>query len=362
MSGCMSRTTLLAASCAAVATLSTTLALPASSDADVPTAPTRAAAEPTFSVLSYNINNPGDAKPFNWENREPAVLALIEDQGADIIGIQEARRTRSDDSASDLKEALTDGTGIKYEVIEPSTFATSGSDGVYGDYRTVPKLIFYRADRFQEVREAPDAVELPNPYQPSEAECYGNSDNRSVMWAVLEDKNSPTHQRYFVANTHLPAGDPCYQGRNVEAKKVMCTIGQENTAHLPAIVTGDFNYDDHRADPQAEENAISIMEAPQSQTDHAACSGMTFESGGYELARSRPYSGTTPTSEATHLSNWGASPGSGNRKGRIDYIFLARRFEVTATKIATGTRAFKDGTVDYPSDHLPIRATVRIVP
>jgi endonuclease/exonuclease/phosphatase family metal-dependent hydrolase len=314
--------------CAILAGIVALLALPgpATGDDGSPADSAVTRATPNVRVLTYNVRSPftsaADAA-LSWQSREPAIVRLVLAQGADIVGLQEVRRTQQDAAPEDLVRDLTT-RAAGYRVVRPQRYAA-----VYSGWRSSPKLIFYRAARFG--LEASGARRLPNPYDPGEP-CFVGASSRSLTWALLQDRRAAraTPRTYLVVNTHLTVGKHCWQGRNVQARAIGQTVAmiqRQRGKSFPQVVIGDFNTDPRVAPKR--DRAVAML------TDHR---------GAVQLRSSGP-------SGSTHLRNW-PNP-DGVLANRIDYVLLSRSLRA----VGAGTDAGHYGLPMTPSDHLGVWAT-----
>jgi endonuclease/exonuclease/phosphatase family metal-dependent hydrolase len=315
--------------CAILVGVAASLALPLAATADGRSGTAEGTARASaIRVLTYNVlapgTNPTDAV-VSWANREPAIVRLVLAQGADIVGLQEVKRTFGDDAPADLvRDLANDGTG--YRVVSPRESRLGST--VQTGWRSSPKLILYRAARFHLV--AAGARQLPNPFDPGRP-CFFKAANRSMTWALLRDRQGArgTARTYLVVNTHLTVGRPCWRGRNTQARAIEETVAriqQQRGSHFPQVVVGDFNTDPRVFSEQ--DRAVAMM------TDHQ---------GALQLRSSGPNGGT-------HLKNW-PDPRA-ERANRIDYVLLSRSLRPLDDGVDDG----RYGLPMTPSDHLGVWA------
>lgn len=290
-------------------------------------APDSTARASAIRVLTYNVRFPAatDDPVLTWANREPAIVRLVLGQDADIVGLQEVKRTQQDAAPEDIiRDVTTGGTG--YRVVQPSQ--DQSASPAYSGWRSSPKLILYRAARFRLV--ASGARPLPNPFDP-DAPCFLKAAARSMTWALLRDREAPrgAQRTYLVVNTHLTVGRPCWRGRNTQARAIEETVARiQRHRHrtYPKVLVGDFNTDT-RVAPQ-HDRAVPMM---------------TDRRGALQLRSGGPNGGT-------HLRGWpdpDAQPGQ-----RIDYVLLSRSLRPLAAGVDDGHH----GLPMTPSDHLGVWA------
>lgn len=267
-----------------------------------------------FEVMSFNLRyeQAADTGARRWNRRKASVLARIEKQAPDVLGVQEAKRPAGEiDYPKELKAALT-GSGNAYDVYDPG----GGS----------PKLIFWKRARFERTGGGQEA--LPNAGE--SATCKDTADGKFAVWAKLKDRS--TGNAYFIVNTHLVAGS-CPVTREASAVAIKKMINARSGG-LPVVLMGDMNVDPQAAGAKAEDT-IHILEKR-----------------GRDLALAGDYAGTTTNARATFNSDWDFSD---RDTKRIDYILVggngltARSYTIDRTKNADGIS---------PSDHYPILTTV----
>lgn len=277
-------------------------------------------------VLTYNVRAPMATvvdSTLAWGSREPAIVRLVQAQGADIVGLQEVRRTAQDAAPEDLvRDLTTDAAG--YRVVRPPESRLGSS--VLSGWRSSPKLILYRPARFHLLTAG--ARGLPNPFDPGRP-CFLKASNRSMTWALLRDRQGTrgTPHTYLVVNTHLAVGRPCWLGRNVQARAIEQTVARierKRGKHYPKVVVGDFNSDPRVAPDR--DRAVRTM------TDHR---------GALQLRSAGP-------DKPTHLKNWPDS--DDQRAHRIDYVLLSRSLD----PVGAGTDDGRYGLPITPSDHLGV--------
>lgn len=251
-------------------------------------------------VASYNLRMDTPRDSLNaWPHRKENVKALIQYHDFDIIGTQEGFLHQLND--------LLEMPGYAY-------FGAGRDDGKEAGEHSA---ILYKKARFQVIdsgnfwlRETPDKPGLG-----WDATCC----NRICSWVKFSDKY--TGRPFYVFNVHFD-----HQGvvARRESGKLMVAKIAEITQGAPVICTGDFN-----STPETEQiNRISAV----LQDAH-------------EVSKMPPY-GPVGTSNGFRFT----AP----LKHRIDYVFVSKDFEVLKYAVLTDAKDQR-----YPSDHLPVVATVR---
>ncbi len=250
-------------------------------------------------VASYNLRMDTASDGVNaWPNRKEAVKALIQYHEFDIIGTQEGFKHQL--------EGLLEMPGFDY--------VGGGRDD--GKDAGEHSAIVYKTDRFQ-VLESGDFWLSETPDKPGlgwDATCC----NRIASWAKFRDKN--TKKQFYLFNVHFD-----HQGvvARRESGKLMEQKIKEIAKDAPVILTGDFN-----STPETEQ-MVSLS---------------SFLNDTYSVSKMPPY-GPVGTSSGFRFT--------AEFKNRIDYVFVSDHFQVR--KYAALSDA-KDQR--YPSDHLPVVATV----
>ena len=169
-------------------------------------------------AMSFNIRT-GNAKDGtnSWEFRADAVLAMIQDQTPDVLGLQEA--------------LLTQVAPLAYFLDDYKWVGVGREDGKKeGEHMA----IFYNKKRVALQKwgtfwlsETPD-----KPSKGWDAEYM-----RTATWALLKDKRSG--KKFFVVNTHLD--NTGAQARAEGLSLILDRIAKMNPEGEPLIVMGDFN-------------------------------------------------------------------------------------------------------------------------
>lgn len=254
---------------------------------------------PGIRVASYNLRMDTPKDSMNaWPYRKEKVKALIQYHDFDIIGTQE---------------------GFVHQIIdllEMPGFAYVGAGRDDGKTAGEHSAILYKTDLFI-LLDSGNFWLRENPDQPGlgwDATCC----NRIASWALFEDRE--TKKEFYVFNAHFD-----HQGvvARKESGKLLVKKIQEIAKNKPVICTGDFN-----STPETEQIiGLSAL------LDDA-----------YTVTKLPPY-GPVGTANAFRFT----AP----MKNRIDYVFVSKDLEVL--KYAVLTDALDQR---YPSDHLPVVATV----
>lgn len=262
-----------------------------------------AAAQTEVKVMSYNIRLDVKSDGENWwENRKGRVANLVNYYEADFIGMQEVLHHQ----LVYLKENLN---GYDY-------IGVGRDDGKEaGEY----SCIFYKKDRYTVVQQSTFWLS-PTPDVPSKG--WDAALNRVCTYGLF--LNNKTKQYVWVFNTHFDHMGK--EARLESAKLIVKKIREVNTRRYPVIVSGDFN----------------------SKPDEAPAQYMVSQ-----LRNSRSVSRLVYGDADT----WNAFKFNEKPNVCIDYIFVAEDKRVRVSKFATLTDSYD---LKYPSDHLPILATINI--
>jgi endonuclease/exonuclease/phosphatase family metal-dependent hydrolase len=260
----------------------------------------QAAAQPApLTVMSFNIRygtaNDGDN---HWLKRREQLFALLRDQQADVVGLQEALHGQ-------IEEILRAVPGYDY-------VGVGRSDGRQaGEYAA----ILYRTARLRPRRS--DTFWFSDTPGVVKSATWGNQIERICTWAYFEDREGPA---FYVYNVHLD--HQSQPSRERSAALLLERIGARDPK-APAIVTGDFNAGEHN--PAAVAMRAALRDSFRVLHPDAGDVG-TFT---------------------------GFKPGQ-TSGDKIDFVFVEPGTEVLEAAII---RTSRDGR--YPSDHFPVTARIR---
>jgi endonuclease/exonuclease/phosphatase family metal-dependent hydrolase len=260
----------------------------------------------SLNVLSYNIRlaTPDDA-PNVWSHRKENVFNIIRDAKPDIFGLQEALK----EQVSDMEKAFPGFTRI----------GLGRDDGKEaGEYSPV----FYNSKRFALLSSG--TFWLSQTPQIAGSRGWDAACNRVVSWVQLKEKGSGVE--FYTFCTHFD-----HMGEVARRNSAILLLNSVDSiaGKKPVVVLGDFN-----STPGSEPYQI-----------------ITDKSNPIHLTDSRGISQNTKGPQYTFTGfKVGAQKGE-----MIDYIFINRKtqslsFEVNDTN---------NGEY-YPSDHLPVSATLKL--
>jgi endonuclease/exonuclease/phosphatase family metal-dependent hydrolase len=253
-----------------------------------------------LTVMSFNIRygtaNDGDN---HWLKRREQLFALLRQQQADVIGLQEALHGQ-------IEEILRAVPGYAY-------VGVGRSDGRQaGEYAA----IVYRAARLQARRS--DTFWFSDTPGVVKSTSWGNQIERICTWAFFEDREGPA---FYAYNVHL---DHISQPSRERSVALLLERVRARDPKAPAVVTGDFNAGE--ANPAARA-MLSVFQDSFRILHPDAREAGTFN--GFK---------------------YGQTGGD-----KIDFVFVEPGTEVLAAEIV---RASTDGR--YPSDHFPVTAQIRL--
>ena len=260
----------------------------------------------TVRVLTFNLRyiNKQDLGWKMWTGRRDAVAELIKKDAADFIGVQEAFRLMLDD--------------VKARVPGYGELGVGREDGKEkGEY----SAILYR--------EAAWSVTASGTFWLSDtpevvASCtWGNKVTRICTWGRFKHKVSG--RELFVFNAHM---DHQSQPSREKAAALILQRIRDRGSKAPVIVTGDFNVG-------PDNPVVAVMQKGPP----------VFTDAWLSLHKD------TPAAESGTFHDFSGKQDGGH----IDYIFSSP--EITPLESAI-LHDNKDG--HYPSDHFPIRATLRL--
>jgi endonuclease/exonuclease/phosphatase family metal-dependent hydrolase len=254
-------------------------------------------------VMSYNIRLDHAPDGVNrWDMRKDKVATLMNYYEADFIGTQEVLHHQ-------LKYLQENLNGYSY-------IGVGRDDGKQaGEY----SCIFYKKDKFELIQQSTFWL---SPTPDSISKGWDAAIVRVCTYGLF--KNKKTKQLFWVFNTHF---DHIGKNARVEsAKLIIEKIKELNTKSYPVILTGDFN--------------VRPEDAP-----------IIYVTGEMQNTRT--------ISKLVHgpLETWNAFKFNVKPNGCIDYIFISKDKRMSVSKFATITDSYD---LKYPSDHLPVMATIWI--
>lgn len=260
---------------------------------------------PGLHVMSFNIRrrmpHRSRRSPDRWRRREPLITRLLRAEQPALLGVQEAM--------PDQEDAVLHALGPRYRSLGYGR--RPGKDGERSP-------LFYDSTRLELLewrqRALSDTPDVPG------STGWGNWIPRVVVSAEFRD--TATGQPFAAINTHL---DHLSRASRLTSAGAIRRLAL--ASDLPALVTGDFNTD-------------------------------TGSRPYREITAERGLADTWLVAEEKVTASWGSFPNYREPKvgaKRIDWILATPTFAVI--RAAVNVTRF-DG--DWPSDHAPVQAVVRL--
>jgi endonuclease/exonuclease/phosphatase family metal-dependent hydrolase len=259
-----------------------------------------------INVLTYNIRfaNPDDA-PNTWDQRKGKVFSLVSEAKPDVFGLQEALKMQ----VSDFEKAFPGFTRV----------GVGRDDGKEsGEYSP----LFFNSKKFNLVSSG--TFWLSQTPSVAGSRGWDAACNRVVTWGQLKDKKSKAS--FFVFCTHF---DHMGEIARRNSANLLLLAVDSLAGYNPVVVLGDFN-----SIPGSEpynlitdfSNRLHLKDARVICTD---LEGPEYTFTGFKV---------------------GAQAGV-----RIDYIFVKNNVQVLLFNVNEANNGEY-----YPSDHLPVNATLKI--
>jgi endonuclease/exonuclease/phosphatase family metal-dependent hydrolase len=263
----------------------------------------------TFNIRYYRApNDELDA----WEYRRSMVADVIENSGADAIGLQEAEFPQ----VEYLRGKLEDDYGV----------LATYSDGKLEKHSNA---LLYLKSRF-EVDEQGTFWFSDTPDVPG-SKGWGNSSPRFCTWAHFLEKE--TGKGFYYYNAHL---DHKSQGSRDMAAQLITSRIAERTHKDSFVFTGDLN--------SREDNpVIRFFKGADLLVEDWFCKNPVPMVDSFRVKHGENIAGGTFNG---FKNDWDFT--------KIDYIFTEKSMEIMDAEIITNS---VNG--HYPSDHFPLTATIR---
>jgi len=259
----------------------------------------------TLCVMTFNLRYASSKPPNAWQQRRPVMKHCIEKMSPDLIGTQEGLYQQLKDIATDLPQYEWIGQG-----------RDGGSRGEF-------MAVFYRKDRFEPLEY--DYFWLSDTPEVIASSTWGNTNRRMVTWVRFRDQK--TGREFYFWNTHL---DHALQPAREKAALLINQRIQALKTTLPILLVGDFN-------AAAGANKVyDILVRDGGLTDS------------WTTAAKR-------VNEAYNTFHGYEKPRENGQ--RIDWILSRGAVTAAATEIVT----FAENG-QYPSDHFPVVAWLRLQP
>lgn len=256
-------------------------------------------------VMTYNIRLDIAVDSINqWPFRKEKVASLLNKEDPDIFGVQEALHGQMED--------------LEFGAPAYRWFGVGRNDGkTSGEYAA----IFYKEKKFKLTGSGTfwlsETPEVPG------SKSWDAAITRICTWISLQDKKSG--KSFFVFNTHF---DHKGEQARLESMKLISEKINQLAGGLPFVLLGDFNFEPSDAPYQVVNDSRhwkikDTYLAAGKNTSKRPCTYTGFQIGGSVCKR-------------------------------IDYIFVPENTRVKSVQIIDSN----DGA-HYPSDHLPVMATLK---
>lgn len=200
------------------------------------TGKTAAATSAKVTVASFNVGSAFASGP-SWASRASTVARTIIDQGADVVGLQEASQGRLDPDVSYSQfDDLVDRLGGSYRLTNTHRYNCVNSI-------TTKDCVAKDLGASAGTRIAYNSSVLALESQGSKLLAReGSSKDLYAAWAIFLHKTSG--KRFFFASVHLQndsSSTSFYDLRIKQTAQVIDLIKAKNPDKLPTYVVGDFN-------------------------------------------------------------------------------------------------------------------------
>ena len=261
---------------------------------------------PLINVLTYNIRlaNAGDA-PNTWNARKHKVFTMIRESKPDVFGLQEPLHEQLQDMGYAFPDYIRVGVG-----------RDDGKEA--GEYSP----LFFNEHKYKMLSSGTFWLSQ-TPSMPG-SRGWDAACNRVVSWVQL--KTYKEGKIFFVFCTHF---DHMGEIARRNSAKLLLHSVDSLAGNNPVIILGDFN-----SEPGSEPYQI-----------------LTAKSDPKHLIDSREICKKPTGPKYTYTGfKVGVQPGE-----RIDYIFLKNKVKVLSFRVNN-----KNNGDFYPSDHLPVSATLEL--
>jgi endonuclease/exonuclease/phosphatase family metal-dependent hydrolase len=256
-------------------------------------------------VMSFNLRFASDTPPNSWPERRPVMRELLRRERPHLIGTQEGLYEQLRDIRRDL--------GSNYDSI-----GLGRDGGSHGEAMQV----FYDERRLDPLEY--DHYWLSDTPEVMGSQTWGGCCPRMVTWIRFLDLR--TNTQFYAVNTHFEAFDATARANS--AQLMLQRMPTEFDPALPVIVTGDFN--------EAGRPGMTVY-------DRLVTNGPFLDTWVEAERRSRLF--------ATFHGYRPLVPDG----DRIDWILATPGTTTSSAKINTFERGGQ-----FPSDHLPVQAVLRL--
>lgn len=273
-------------------------------------------------VATYNVrydSKDDSLQGDGWQRRYPVIAGLIQFHNWDLFGVQEAK-------ANQVEDLTTSLPGYAYTGVGRDDGKTAGEFSA----------IFYKKEKYELLQSGTFWLSPTNTRQPNKG--WDAALPRICSWGKF--KETKTGFSFYFFNLHMDHIGVV--ARRESARLVLDTV-QKMAGNTPAILTGDFNVDQHN-ESYALINNSGVLKDAYSLSPVTFAPNGTFN--GFNIRR---------------FTN-----------SRIDHIFLSKAFAVHRYAVLThtywappvevaGSTAHGEENTSVPrlpSDHYPVMAEV----
>ncbi len=270
-------------------------------------------------VMTFNLRyaDYDSASPRSWGRRRPAVAALLRQEAPELIGTQEGLYRQLREINEDVQQP-----GKRYDWI-----GTGREGGSRGEFMAV----FYDTGRLAPLEHEHFWISH-DPHLVGE-KWPGAGSPRLVTWVRFQDL--ATGGEFYALNTHLD--NVSEEARLAGARLLVQQMHRPEEplppfdASLPCVLMGDFNVPAVAKKGSVYETLLTEGELVDSWTE------------------------APPEARGEEYRTWHDYKGPMQPGTRIDWILTSPGVRAASARINTFTL---DG--QYPSDHFPVQATLRI--
>ncbi|MEU8956448.1 endonuclease/exonuclease/phosphatase family protein [Streptomyces sp. NPDC048518] len=253
-------------------------------------------------VMSFNLRFASSKPPHTWAERRPVTRELLLRAKPHVIGSQEGLYFQLQDIEADL--------GADYDWV---------GTGVGGGSRDEFAAVFYDIRRLAPLEY--EHIWLSDTPNLIASNTWGANSTRMATWVRFLDRS--TNTQLYVLNTHF---DHVSQNARARSATLLAERIGRLDASLPIVVTGDFNAAAHKNAAYDTMLAAGLVDTWDAAKERSAA-----------YATYHGYKALTPNGS------------------RIDWILTRAKAQVHAASMNTFTLGGQ-----YPSDHLPIQATLTL--
>ena len=282
----------------------------------------------SVTVMSYNVEVYGHGGS-GWDGRDPAKsMEIIQGVSPDILGLQEVN--------SNLYSKITTLTSNGYTRVQGDTSRGSWPE------------LYYKTERFTKLNSGNkrySALQTTYSTVPKNgADPNRDEEGRTLVWALLQDKDTgrtilaiSTHLHYRKPGDETGATDENAALRRYEIRLLLAWLADQS-GYDAVVIVGDMN-DDYQG-----------REGGRGRTTIDEYRNAGFKTARDYAAERGDIGGTLNGTGANSVKR------SLRQEYIYDYIFTGEGASVAYYSVVD--QKIDNGGTSYPSDHLPIMATI----